>query len=146
MRTVSVLVFSMLCGSALAEPASGRFENPDPIPDGQLGFPIGVYLVIEGVRAETAKAGAQTLVVHRVNGKRPTRKTTIWIDNLQLPADERCIIKGYESARWVGIPPQVIEAGAVRVSPSSHPPWHLSRYFIATSVESPKSLELKHKP
>lgn len=126
--------------------ADGRHEEPDPIPRGQLGFPIGTYLTIEGVRSEADKAGTQTLVIHAVNGKRLTRETAIWIDNVELPTKAQCQLKGYETAKWIGIPPDVIDAGAVRVSPSSHPPWHLFRYFVATSIESPKQAKLKYKP
>jgi hypothetical protein len=107
----------------------------DRVPMGRLGHPIGSYLTITGVRAERGKVGVKTLAVDSVNGRKLDRPITIWLDNIEaLPGSTPCVVKGYESARWIGTPPEVVAATG-RVTQAS---WQLQRYFIVTTVVRPE--------
>lgn len=112
----------------------------DEVPLGKLGLPLGKYLTVEG---EAAKPGLKvnptcTLVVDTVNGKRLKEPVDIWIDNVTaLPQGERCVIKGYESGRMIGVPPEVAEAENIPVPQAA---WQFHRYFIMTSSVQPKNL------
>ena len=108
----------------------------DRAPLGGLGYVIGTYLTIEGVRAEGFKTGTRTLSVDTVNGRKLELPRGVWVDNVEsLPESTRCVLKGYESARWIGTPPEVVEA----TGQMSQAVWQLQRYFIVTSVVQPES-------
>jgi hypothetical protein len=112
----------------------------DRAPMGRLGHVIGTYLTIEGVRAERGKVGVKTLLVDTVNGQKLAQPIGVWVDNVEsLPESTRCVFKGYESARWIGIPPEVAEA----TGQLSQAAWQLYRYFVVTAVVSPASVELR---
>lgn len=141
MRSAFLFIASLTCSlllSGCAAAPSDRGIDRQP-PEGRLGYRIGTYLQIEGVRSEQGKSGNSTLLVDRVNGKAIEPPTPIWLDNLELPRDERCAISGYESGRWIGIPPDV-EAHE-RQQPRQAA-WQLRIYFVVTSVQSPESLRL----
>jgi hypothetical protein len=109
-------------------------------PMGLLGHRIGTYLRIEGVREETGKAGQQTLCVDRVGGEALSQPIDIWIENVALPAGTRCVLNGYESGRWIGVPHEIVMAG------HAHPQqamWQFQRYFVMTSAETPATLVKK---
>jgi hypothetical protein len=111
------------------------------IPAGRLGHALGTYLTIEGIRLEKGKVGTRSLQVDTVNGRRLPEPMGIWIENVKdpgLPRGTRCVIKGYESGRMIGIPPEVAEAEHVEPHQAC---WQLQRYFIMTSVVEPASLE-----
>lgn len=111
------------------------------IPSGRLGHALGTYLTIEGVRQERGKVGSQTLLVDKVNGTELSVPTSVWIDNVaELPKNERCIFKGYESGKMIGIPEKVAETTGTPLPPAA---WQFYRYFVVTSVEQPRSLQLK---
>lgn len=107
------------------------------VPMGRLGEPIGTFLRVEGVRSEHGKTGSSTLLVDRVNGSGVSPPVSIWLDNLSLPRGERCIVSGYESARWIGLPPEVRRAENL---PERQAVWQQQIYFIVTSVQSPETL------
>jgi hypothetical protein len=70
--------------STLLVAALGLFSlaavKAQDIPGGRLGFPLGTYLTIEGVRAEgKLKLGVNTLLVDTVNGKQLDTPVGIWI-------------------------------------------------------------------
>lgn len=113
----------------------------DDIPNGRLGHPLGTYLTIEGVRAERPKSGVNTLLVDTVNGKKLDTPIGIWVDNVDsLPKNTRCILRGYESGKMIGVPREVTEK-----EHTSQPQavWQFFRYFIVTSVVEPKDLKTK---
>ena len=66
------------------------------VPVGSLGQRLGDYVTIEGVRLDAGKTGASTLRVDTVNGRKPPEPVVIWVENLKLPKDKRCKLKGYE--------------------------------------------------
>ncbi|MHC4406997.1 MAG: hypothetical protein ACYTG0_45875 [Planctomycetota bacterium] len=113
------------------------------IPKGRLGHPLGTYLKIEGVRAEAGKVGTQTLLVDTVNGNKLDQPIGIWIENVPaLPKGERCIIRGYESGKMIGIPYEVAKAENLPIPQAA---WQFYRYFIMTSVVQPEGLDKKLK-
>jgi len=123
---------------AEAHPPAGDALPEDTLPAGRLGHPIGTYLQLEGVRAETGKVGDQTLSVERVGERSLSPPSEIWIENLHsLPRGERCVLRGYETGRWIGVPPSVEASGDVE---SQQAMWQFYRYFIATSVQEPPAL------
>src|SRR5207237_636136 len=79
-------------------------------PGGLLGHPLGSYLTVEGVRAEQGKVGVRTLLVDSINGRRLPKPVALWVENLDLPPQQRCTLKGYETGRMIGTPPAVFEA------------------------------------
>jgi hypothetical protein len=114
----------------------------DDIPTGRLGYKLGTYLTIEGIRLEKGKVGVQTLSVDTINGKKIAPPIGIWVDNIEsLPEAERCIIRGYESGKMIGIPDEVIEKENLSQSQAG---WQFYRYFIVTSVVEPIDLQIKN--
>src|SRR5438132_984438 len=92
---------SALAGLALAEtvrggPSGANGASKPPalrtgvVPLGSLGHALGDYLTIEGVRLDAGKAGASTLRVDTVNGRKLPERIDIWIENLKLPKEKRC--------------------------------------------------------
>lgn len=109
---------------------------------GRLGHPLGTYLTIEGMRSEHGKTGVRTLAVETVNGKSLPEPVGIWIENVaELPEGTRVVLKGYESGRMIGIPPEVM-AKEPRVN-GSQASWQFQTYFLVTSVEEAESLEFE---
>jgi hypothetical protein len=132
-RTFLLLVACFL----LASCRSNATPKPDLAPPlGALGPRIGTYLRIEGTRDSSGKVGPNSLLVTRVNGVE-CEPTPIWLDNLALPMHAHVKLSGYESGRWIGVPPEVLEAG--HVSPHQAM-WQFSRFFIVTSVQEPADL------
>jgi hypothetical protein len=113
---------------------------PEPaFPSGRLGYPLGKYLTIEGVRAERGKVGAKSLLVDTVNGQDVSPPIGLWIDNVDgLPARTRCVLNGYESGKMIGLPREVAEKENI---PFPQAAWQFYRYFIVTSVVEPKDLK-----
>lgn len=117
-----------------------------PAPLGRLGHRLGTYLHIEGIRSEQSKSGSSTLIVDRVNGAECNPPVHIWLDNLSLPTSEHCAISGYESGRWIGLPPAVREAEGL---PERQAAWQFQVYFVVTSVQEPSTLRdafATHRP
>ncbi len=111
-----------------------------PAPEGMLGYRIGTYLTIEGVRDDSGKTGQRTLAVDTINGFTLPAPVSIWVENVVLPKGERCTLKGYETGRWIGVPDEVVKVGAKDVQQAA---WQFRFTFIATSAEKPAGLELK---
>jgi hypothetical protein len=109
---------------------------------GQLGYPLGTYLMIEGTRAE--KGGREIgfiLLVDKINSKSIDPPVPIVLHNLSspLPTKERCVLCGYECGRMMGLPYLVARAEKLSESQAT---WQFYRYFIVTSVVQPPSLQL----
>ena len=137
MKAMSAL--AILCACSLSVHAH------DEIPKGKLGHPLGTYLTIEGVRFGVDKIGkvgkidTHTLLVDTINGKKLDRPTTISIETSgSLPMRERCVFRGYESGRMVGVPFEVARAENL---PLPQVAWQFHRYFIITSVVQPAGLD-----
>ena len=114
------------------------------VPAGKLGHPLGTYLRIESVRAEQNMWGFP-LRVDTVNGKRLENPIEVWVKNVDLPKDARCILRGYETGSMIGLPPAVVEA-AKEDGKDVHMPqagWQFHRVFIVLSVVEPKDLKIK---
>jgi hypothetical protein len=115
------------------------------VPIGILGYRLGAYLTIEGIRAEKGKVGTNTLLVDKVNGKKLDMPVSLWVDNLEypgLPKGERCILRGYESGKMIGLPDEVAKKEHL---PRPQFAWGFFRYFVVTSVVQPASLAEKFK-
>jgi hypothetical protein len=134
---------AILCACSLSVHAH------EDIPKGRLGHPLGTYLTIEGVRFGVDKIGkakidAHTLLVDTINGKKLDRPIAISIETSgSLPMRERCVFRGYESGRMVGVPFEVARAENLPVPAAV---WHFHRYFIITSVVQPAGLDVKIEP
>jgi hypothetical protein len=115
------------------------------VPTGSLGQPLGRYLTVEGLRVEDGKVGVRTLRVDTVNGQKLREPVFIWIENVDLPEGGRCVLKGYENCRMIGVPPAVVEAaresGKRVILPQAG--WQMQMFFVATSVVSPNGLRIK---
>ncbi len=136
MKTSFLLLFVFVASLAGAQ----------DVPAGRLGFPLGTYLRLEGVRVEGPKYGGRTLLVDSIDGKKLDTPIDIGIENVDaLPEERRCILRGYETGQMIGTPPAVKEAakeeGKVIASPQAG--WKFYRYFIVLSVVEPKDLKKK---
>ena len=129
-------------------PGSGKVIAAPPMPPAKLGTYLGEYLTVEGVRAEVGKVGKQTLIVDKVGGKKLDTPIPMWVHNLELPADKRCVLKGYELGEMIGTPPAVIaaakEQGRTDVG-ESQAAWHWRPYFVVLIAVEPKGLEVREK-
>lgn len=114
------------------------------IPVGSLGEPLGRYLKVEGIREEEGKVGVSTLRVDTVNGRKLREPVDIWVENLDLPEGERCVLKGYENCRMIGDPPAVMEAAreSGRKFGLRQAGWQMQMFFTSTSVVSPNGLRI----
>jgi hypothetical protein len=114
-----------------------------------LGFPVGTYLTVEGIRPETMRikeASLNTIEVDTVNGRKLEKPVQIAIRNLwshTLPQGERVVLRGYESGRMVGIPDEVLKIENV---PGPQPSWSFDRYFVLTSCVQPRELPWRDTP
>lgn len=139
-----ILISSLL----LSYPAYGE-ANPAFFSalNGSLGFPFGTYHTIEGWRCDTGKVGTRTLIVDTIDGKPLEKNIHIWIENISnpgLPANERIVLKGYESGKFVGTPD---------LPPEENEKWTMSQlafqfsfYFVPTTIVSPRGLQFKNPP
>jgi hypothetical protein len=139
---VFVLDDSMLESLRTLALAGTSKSDAEVIPRGSLGHRLGKYLTIEGVRAEAdqGKVGVNTLLVDTVNGKKLDTPVGVWVENVHpLPKATRCILRGYESGRMIGVPGEVAEKEHIEPMQAR---WQFYRYFIVTSVVQPKDLTL----
>lgn len=135
-----ILVLAVVCVCpAGAPPFPPGDRNVEP-PIGRLGYRIGTLLTIEGTRAEKGKVGTQTLAVDTVNGFKLAKAVSVWIENVELPGEHRCVFKGYETGGWVGTPDEVVKDTE---KPTEQVPFHFKFSFVVTSVLSPKNLKLQ---
>lgn len=133
--TITALILSiasLLAALAFAADMPRRTDMPAPtvlhdgkVPVGSLGRPLGTYVTIEGHRYPHQVQGSQwVLVVEKVDDKKLLKPVNLWIDNIgRLPASGPIILKGYESARMVGVPPAY--AAASRQDHQKPPAWTL---------------------
>lgn len=124
----------------------GNAEKPhicmsygNSVPMGLLGFPFGTYLTIEGARYDEFKTGICTLLVDTVNNKKLDSPVTIWIEDINgLPEKERCILRGYETGKMIGMP-SIPEYKNIQLPQFG---WQFIRFFVATTVVRPESVKL----
>jgi uncharacterized protein (TIGR03067 family) len=118
------------------------------VPLGSLGHPLGDYLTIEGARLDAGKTGVSTLRVDTVNGRKLPEPVAIWVDNLDLPKDKRCKLKGYETARMIGKAPARCDAEEEEGRPAPVPQavWQVQLYFVALRVIEPEGLRIRLRP
>jgi hypothetical protein len=122
------------------------FAKAQDIPTGKLGFPLGTYLRVEGVRVDGPKYAGRTLLVETVNGKKLDTPMDIGIENVDsLPKVTRCILRGYEMGQMIGTPPAVVQAAKEEGKVIPHPQagWKFYRYFVVLSVVEPEDLKAK---
>ena len=148
-----VTLFWVLAFTANADESQKVFSkktttNQSGILIGKLGYPIGSYLTIEGKRINAIKTGVSTLVVFKVNGKKLKEPVGIWIDNVNLPDDITCILKGYETIRTIGQPPAIQKWAKEngKYIPQPQAVWQVKFYFRTLSVVKPKELKIRKKP
>lgn len=137
------LIF-LMCATAfstcVAKPPHAPGERPSvAAPVGILGYTIGTYLTIQGVREEHGTLGRQSFLVDKIGDYRLDKPVGIWIENVDLPKGIRCILKGYESGDWIGTPENVLLATG---APPPQCAWQFHFYFLATSVVEPTNLKL----
>jgi hypothetical protein len=129
-------------------PAGAKVAVGPRQPGGLLRDQLGEYLTIEGVRAEGGKIETGTLLVDTVDGKKLDKPVPILIHNLRdVPAKQRCVLKGYESGGMIGVRRRSSlyqEQGRTDVNPSPFP-WQWRPYFVALIAVEPKGLEILKK-
>ena len=133
------------CGYVQTE-STGKNPVPDAhIPMGRLGYPLGSYLTIEGSESPDRFKGVDhLLVVDKVNGKnlaKPIGVELRHVESPELPAHERCIVRGYETGWMEGIPEEVVKAENIPTFQTRV--WGFARVFMVTSVIEPESLKVR---
>ena len=141
MKKLVLFFVVVIVGICLADapPFKPGYRTVEP-PIGTLGYRIGSYVTIEGIRAEQGKGGVRTLLVDTINGYKLDEPVGLGIENVDLPSRERCVIKGYETGRWIGTPDDVLRATG---APAPQAGWKFQFYFVATSVDQPKRAKIK---
>ncbi len=144
------LAMSLLVGICLAVPLDAA-----DIPNGEFGHPLGTYLKIEGTRAlmpsekpRVRIKDPHTLDVDTVNGKKLARPIRIRIDNADLGADTRYVLRGYEIGRMTNaIPDEVAknEPEFAERNGVSQVGWYFFVQFVVTSVAEPAGIKLEKK-
>jgi hypothetical protein len=149
MRLLIVLVLIAGCTSAIF---SG--DNPRPairvetgdVPIGTLGVSIGQLVLLEGSRIDGVKTGVSTLKIDKIDGRVPKSPLYIRIDNVDLPKDTPCVLRGYETMHMIGEPPAYEEFARLKKQPSPALPqagWQVSCTFVALEAVEPKSLKVR---
>jgi hypothetical protein len=100
-------------------------------PIGRLGYRIGSYLTVEGIRADGPKTGVHTLLVDKIGDYKLREVIGIWIENTELRTGGRCFVKGYESGGWIGVPPEVERATGLQAQAA----WQFYFTFLTTQFE-----------
>ena len=134
----SLVILIAMAVLVLAEPPPhkpGEFTQATP-PIGLLGYPIGTYLTIEGIGADTNKYHSHCLLVDKIGDYKLLQAFPIYTKNVEPLQGERCVLRGFESGAWSGSPPGVVEA-------VSSKPWSFDFFFIATFIEQPPALKLQ---
>jgi hypothetical protein len=152
--------FFVLMTIALGPNFSSAEDSPQPIarekpirpqvPGGLLSDLIGTYQTIEGLRYEgNSKVESNTLTVDTLNGKKLDKPIQILIHNVQLPAKQRCVLKGYELGQMIGRPPAEYDAAPERgqdpdeLARRDQTVWRWRPYFVVLIAAKPEGLEVK---
>ncbi len=137
-----VVVMAWLLHSLALRPAHGVASRPPvlrngEIPIGSLGHPLGSSLTVEGIVERTL---VPSLRVDRINGKRLPESVQIPIDGSGLPADRRCVLKGYETAQMIGLAPAAVAAAKDSGTPvpAVQAAWSLQLKFVVLSIVEPE--------
>jgi hypothetical protein len=117
-------------------------------PGGFLGE-LGTYLTIEGVLVKGLKVESPALLVDTVNGKKLDKPVPLHVRNVRnLPAKQRCVLKGYELGGMIGRPPAEYAAAreqgqdAEELAKRDALVWQWRPYFVALIAVEPEGLEL----
>jgi hypothetical protein len=135
------IVATTCCGLLAGEPPFKPGNPTAETPVGLLGYRIGTYLTIEGIRAEEGKVGVSTLLVDKVGDYKLKEPVAIWVEGLELRPKQRCVLKGYEGGSWIGVPESVLRATG---SPEPHAMWQFYIHFVVTSIDEPKGPPAAH--
>lgn len=143
---LSAVAIPLALGQPLPPPGGGKVEAAKPRqPGGVFGSELGEYMTVEGVRIDGTFTGTRTLLVDTVNGKKLGKPTAIWVHNLDLPARQRCVLKGYESGEMIGTPPAYLaaakEEGRKDVF-TSQAAWQWHPHFVVLIVAELNGLTL----
>jgi hypothetical protein len=142
---LGALVIPFAVGQPLPAPNLPKGEPTGPRqPRGVFGD-LGEYQTIEGVRVNGTFTGNSTLLVDTVGGKKLDKPVSIWVENLELPAKKRCVLKGYELGRMIGTPPAVLAAAKEKGKSiiAVQAAWQWQPYFVALVVVEPEGLEIQ---
>lgn len=132
-RTLAAGFFVMLGYGCYCPPA----PEPAGAPMGRLGHRIGTDLRVEGVREQSGKVGPNSFLVDKVGDVVLAAPVDLWVENVRFPVGARCVLRGYESGRWIGVPPEVERAEGLTPRQAA---WQFQNFFIATAVEAPAEL------
>ena len=145
----SYCTLSAQTNNALAEPKPIKRDHSG-VPIGTLGFPVGTYLTIEGVKEKSSLKYDQHWLVDTVNGSKLAEPVSIVMQTANGSTNgTRCGFKGFETLQMIGPPPGYVaaakEAGRrdiVRNLEQEQDGWQLLFYFMDTSGMSTRNFML----
>ncbi len=116
------------------------------MPTGDLGFPLGEYLAIEGVKVPESMNNPLSLKVDRVNGRKLDLPLLISISGKagDLQDGMRYTVKGYETAGMDGQAP-ALEAAIKAADPTAPPAqrlWAVTSWFVALAEAKKSATEV----
>ena len=127
---------AMTCrGQTLAERTEPQPDESHHAPVGVLGYPLGSYLTVGGVRTEQGPGPGWSLIVDTVSGHKFAKPVTTYV-NLKLPVG-RCIFNGYEKGAWGGDLPPEVDQYEKYDGPRPQFGWGFVNTFVITSVVQP---------
>lgn len=153
----AALCVAMLSMATAQPPGLPKGQNPKGelparprTPGGQLSDHLGTYHTIEGTRMRpgSMKLEANTLVVDTVDGKKLDKPLYVYVRHVELPADERCVLKGYELGEMIGRPPAEYAAAKERgqdpaeLAKRDATIWRWRPYFVVLIAAEPRALEV----
>ena len=127
-------------GQTLAERTDPRPDESQRVPVGRLGYPLGSYLTIEGVRSSDGKGAKQYLAVDTFSRHKLPRPVAMYF-RFFLPAGVRCVFKGYETGEWTGSAPEEVLRFAPGEDLFSQAVWGFQNRFVIVSVVQPSDFK-----
>ncbi len=147
------MLVALLVAGCNAVRSSDQPQDESPItvqtgmvPIGGLGVPLGQLVLLEGTRYDQFKSGVGTLKIEKIDGKAVASPTFVWIENVDLPKEQRCAIRGYETMEMVGQAPAYEQLAKLSREPRpsvGQLGWQIALSFVALEAVEPKSLEIR---
>ncbi len=126
--------------------------EPNQVPIGILGYRIGEYLTLEGVKEKGVFKAGGRLVVEKINGEVLAKPIAIGLQNVSLPDDQRVVVKGCEIFQIYGNPAdywrkkemgEPVSDWSLAQRGGKMSECHVSHGFVVVKVVTPVGLKIQ---